>query len=741
MKKTIKILSAIIIMIMLLTNIAYAIEEDTEAPVINSITMSKKNVQAGEEIKFSVNTTDNLSGTHNITIEWMLEGTDGKNENHLAIGFGNISSDIFEKSFTVPASTLAGNWQASALQIWDASGNYKCITRGIIDEIDISTLDIIIQNDNEIDTEAPKLNNIKILETNYDAPCTITIEADISDNVSETVRAQIDYGTTLPKKKDWSNAINGILYSEPEGHNCSFVFNKQETGKYQASITLENKYINLLLRQVRLEDETGNYANYTYREDELKEIYGNNNYVYLDTNIDIIPRNYQKDTTAPVLKKFLHNKTKIQTPGLLETTFELEENESGMATFNGTAYFKNADGSYNKGQTIMNAIDSDGRVLNNQFVSKLEFTRYENPGTIYLYKVVFGDKAGNNRTYLVEDGTLKKQEVKVVTDETTYTLETSNTVTNYIEQIAQLPEGSTVLCNIATNKIIKKELFDAIKGKNIKITFEDVYGYTYNSKGIQWILNGKDIVNETKDIDMTINMWVRQYCPYLLEGYKFPEFTGETEEQYKAYQIKTLTEYFNHLKKLGYKNTDKYIEKAKNILSEMQDGGYDNESLIMEVTWYTRYLSIEFADNGLLPAEFKIRIKPEYATRNIIGADNLFLFYVNGNQYEQVMENIGLAIDDYYELDISHNSEYWLTNQQIQEAEMESSDEGESGVEQEEIVEEGSEKEIIDDSVDKITDESTPKTGAKMYLTEACVILAVSTILLTVAIKVKKSKH
>ena len=715
MKKICKILSIVLVVLIALANTTYAVVEDTEAPVINSITMSTNIVKAGEEIKFSVNTTDNLSGTHHVTIGWILEGTNGENGNRINKGFHYVSSDIFEGSFIIPETTLPGNWQAESLLIADAENNCKSIYRWNTEEFDISTLDITVQNDNEIDTEAPQLNSVRIVETNYEVPCTVTIEADISDNVSETVIAHLEY-------------------IEPGGDSYGYFFTKQESGKYQATIDLKNKYISLLLRQIRLQDETGNYVNYTYREDELKEIYGNCNYVHLDTNIDIIPRNCQKDTTAPVLKNFLHNKTKIQTPGLLETSFEIEENESGLTLTKGTAYFKNADGSYNKRQDIMTAISSDGRVLENQFVSKLEFTRYENPGTIYLYKVVLGDKAGNNRTYSIEDGTLKKQEIVVVTDDTKYTLETSNTVADYIDQISKLPEGSAVLCNITTNKIIKKELFDAIKGRDIKITFEDVYGYTYNSKGIQWILNGKNIVNETKDIDMTINMYVRDYCPYLLKDYKFPEFNGETEEQYKEYQIETLTEYFNYLKTLGYKNTDKYIEKAKKLLAEILDGGYDNESLIMSATWYTKYLSIDFADNGLLPAEFTIRIKPEYATRNIIGAKDLFLFYVNGNKFEQVMENVGLAIDDYYDLKISHNSEYALSKEAFRIAEMEiQPDDVDEKVEEkdEQIVEQGKEQEK-----EHILDEQT-KTG----FLDIKLLIGIGLILMVVSIIRNKRKN
>ena len=361
----------------------------------------------------------------------------------------------------------------------------------------------------------------------------------------------------------------------------------------------------------------------------------------------------------------------------METTFDIEETESGMSGGScATAYFKNEDGSYNKEAMIFNnATYLDGKLIENHYVSKLEFSRYENPGTIYLYKLVIGDNAGNNRTYSIEDGTLEKQEIEVVTDDTKYTLETSSTISDYIEQVSKLPEGSTVLCNIATNKVIKKELFDAIKGKDIKITFEDVYGYTYDSKGIQWVINGKDIVNETKDVDMTIDMSVKRYCPYYLETYEFPEIivdeslTGEEFEKKWMEEIeKALTGYFNYLKTLGYKNTDKYLEKAVEFYRK---GSSDILSAIQEGTWYTEYLSIDFADNGQLPGNFVVRIKPEYATRNIMGAKGLFLFYMDGDKFTQVMENVFLTADDYYELNISHNSEYALAKEAFKTAEME----------------------------------------------------------------------
>ena len=88
-----------------------------------------------------------------------------------------------------------------------------------------------------------------------------------------------------------------------------------------------------------------------------------------------------------------------------------------------------------------------------------------------------------------------------------------------------MPEGSTVLCNVLRgNQIIEKELFDAIKGKDITITFMSLYNANWEvistsgelsssdtNTGIQWIINGKDITNETKDIDMTIKISKKIY--------------------------------------------------------------------------------------------------------------------------------------------------------------------------------------------------------------------------------------
>ena len=60
-----------------------------------------------------------------------------------------------------------------------------------------------------------------------------------------------------------------------------------------------------------------------------------------------------------------------------------------------------------------------------------------------------------------------------------------------------------------------------------------------------------------------------------------------------------------------------------------------------------------------------MRIKPAYATRNLIGTNDLYLFYINGDKYSKEDSGIDMTADAYYDLTITHNSEYWLTQADI----------------------------------------------------------------------------
>lgn len=71
-----------------------------------------------------------------------------------------------------------------------------------------------------------------------------------------------------------------------------------------------------------------------------------------------------------------------------------------------------------------------------------------------------------------------------------------------LNKITQMEDGNTVniLFDNPNERILPKTAFDAIKGTDKKLLAEV-------SNGIQWIFNGKDIINETKDIDCRVNVY------------------------------------------------------------------------------------------------------------------------------------------------------------------------------------------------------------------------------------------
>ncbi len=173
---------------------------------------------------------------------------------------------------------------------------------------------------------------------------------------------------------------------------------------------------------------------------------------------------------------------------------------------------------------------------------------------------------------------------------------------------------------------------------------------------------------------MQIKFSKKIYSKFILPEYKFNEnleadywrnadWDNYTEEELlnglHELQKVEIEKYFSYLKEQGYLNTDEYLEKT---LNELQYVDARVKDVITYANDYTNYLSIEFANNGLLPCKTLIRIKPEYALRALFGAKDLSLYYSDGNTYSLVEENIKIDEEDYYNFNITHNSEYLLTD-------------------------------------------------------------------------------
>lgn len=658
-RKKLSLITAVVLMIvMLIGSISYAedvpagSEGDVQKPVLHSINMSETRLAPNQTVTFETSISDSSNkGIDRIELTWTREGSDGQGRNIVTRNIGTDSSTEYQFESTM----YLGNWLIQTATVYNNEGENTTYTRNKDAEL-LKNLDFYYEGSDPNDVTSPVLQNIRVVESNYTAPGEVTIEAEITDDKSSEVRAQVDYASQLSAQSKGAGFSNG----------CNL--EKQSDGKYRATVTLETRYVKMYCWSVRLEDNSGNVATYTKYVEALQKLYGNDaNYVNFDMDADLVPSNYKEDTTKPELISFSYAQKKITTPARLYTRIDLRDAESGFDLFCGQAYYKNSDGSYEQSAPIEVATDSEG-IAKDYYCSKLDIASNKNPGDVYLDRIVISDRAGNQNEYSVAQGSLEKQLVEVASENGKYVLKTSTLTDNWINQITQCDDGRQVLCDISGNKVIPKEFFDQLKGRDITVVFEDLYGDEFDRTGIQWVINGKDIIHETKDVNMKVELSQNVYC-FWTEGYKFPDIEydqtlpeEEALENARVQQRKIAKDFWDGWKEKGYQNTDEYLNKTLDIINN-----FDTEvsGAIMDVVGCTPYLNIQFEDNGELPCESIVRIKPQYALRNMIGMDKLFLFYVKGEQFSKEDSGITLADDAYYDLTITHNSDYWLTQADV----------------------------------------------------------------------------
>ena len=771
MKKITSILLVAIMLLMNFSTMVIAVQDNT-APSIVSVSKDKESVKPGETIAFTVEVNDDYSGAETFMVQWYLNGDIA---NSLSKQFYDITNNVDVYEYTIPNNALAGNYQAVYVPINDYAGNHKEYNR-TENEALISKFDFTVEESDQ-DILPPVVSNFKVITENVSAPGTIKVQYDVVDD-----------------KSGIQEYSGGVIISPINNLSHEIINTGVKTGEktYQAEIHIRDNYEKYIFRGIQVRDNAGNWKNYSREELGLTE------------DIFFAADNYIEDKTAPKLLNIEYNKNKINIPDTLELSLDIEENESGVAA-SGLACFKCEDDNikgnkyiatnYNSYVIIDNPelaqyqspepdnpylfigniqseISNQGGVLNNKVCVKLDFNESEEfRGNIYLDKLIIWDNAGNKSVYSVKDNTIEKKTITISKIVKEYTLETSTIVDNYINDIAQLPEGSTVLCNVMRkNQIIEKELFDAIKGKNIEITFMNIFGggssqiggdsmSSENSNlGIQWVINGKDIVNPTKDINMAVELSVATYNKLLVPEYEFDfdkfmetdmklQDESNSEEEFiakrKEWIVGEVNKYFDYLEEQGYANIEKYREKAIELTNDelMLYGGAMPFDFIAESNLeQVNYIAIKFADNGELPCKTKVRIKADYATRGLIGAKGLKLYYMDGNNYELEQDSIELDEENYYNFTLTHNSEFWLSNGKVDKLEKVSDINKDEG---KDIIEEDNNNTTSDTNIDKnnnIVNTDNPQTGDNIIVFITILGISILGIVFTLIVRKQKNK-
>ena len=227
----------------------------------------------------------------------------------------------------------------------------------------------------------------------------------------------------------------------------------------------------------------------------------------------------------------------------------------------------------------------------------ISIDQYGRPGEYVVEEIEVTDYAKNTKTYGKYG-----DELPVFVKNTWFIVNNagagadlivSTNTSDIAKQIAAQKDDAAIIVDYSNKSTISKDVFDAIKGTNKTLILE--------SEGVQWIFNGKGIKNDSKSIDLSVDV--------------------------------------NYVK----------------------DNTKDNDnSAISNVVKNKPTVVLTFPSNGTLPGTAKVRIKADYSMKQYLGQSGIYIYYVDNDNGKMVSvaKDLSITADSYVEFDITHCSKY-----------------------------------------------------------------------------------
>ena len=196
----------------------------------------------------------------------------------------------------------------------------------------------------------------------------------------------------------------------------------------------------------------------------------------------------------------------------------------------------------------------------------ISIDQYVQPGEYVVDSMAIYDKANNKTSYRKSNGTIpglaKSASFLVYNAGAGADLIVSTNTSDIAKQIAAQKDDAAIIVDYSNKSTISKDVFDAIKGTNKTLILE--------SEGVQWIFNGKGIKNDSKSIDLSVDV--------------------------------------NYVK----------------------DNTKDNDnSAISNVVKNKPTVVLTFPSNGTWPGTAKVRIKADYSMKQYLGQSVIYIYYVD----------------------------------------------------------------------------------------------------------------
>ncbi|MCF0149761.1 MAG: LPXTG cell wall anchor domain-containing protein [Clostridium sp.] len=398
---------------------------DKVAPVINSINVNKTEIKVGETLEVSVNATDDVSGIAQVMGSVFINGK----YNELKFSYDE-AKNLYMGYYEITEDLINKTIGITNIAVIDKSDKSTYSS----DLINISVVD---GNGNKDDVK-PVINSIEFDKEYYKVGDTIKLYVDTYDNESgiQFVEAYVKIG----------------IYTK----SLLLEYN-EELKKYtnEIYITEDMEGSKIILANLRVADNAYNYADF---EKEVS--------AYVLTNDGRV------DMEAPIMSNIEYDKVKLDLQDKLQITLNATDNISGIdeikAKINSgdksfTYSFSKYDGSDNKYVLV---------------IKTEEYMYFKNLNIEYIEAI---DYAGNKNKIDVNKSIPVTNEARIINENTD--------VNKIIEEIKSSEEDKITLFLNNNDKIVHKEIFNAIAGTDKIITF-------LLKDGTTWTFKGKDIINE-----------------------------------------------------------------------------------------------------------------------------------------------------------------------------------------------------------------------------------------------------
>lgn len=629
-----KFLALLLVVCLMVPVTVFATEgEEIPEPTISDISIvdEKDSYQGGDEIVVKMK-VDSDYPINSVWLNLMPRNGEGW---YGGVQSSEMKDDYLYVSFSIYGTMTEGIWDVPSVNL----GNNEL---GYSSSKTIENLSFVVDNSNY---KIPKINSLSVTPIEgHSKETEFVFEADVEEGSVEVP------GFT-------------VILSPEYGQDVHVGMNKVSEGKYRGvgdfSEAKDNVYY---FKMAAIYTEDGSH--FFYAKEDLN--YGDGPTIIFEPDFEFVTlTNVVKDVDKPILVDFSFEKAVVNTPGTLKLNVTVKDPTTFV---------------YGIKYVLVNTetgekIESDGTYVSDEnkpnieetFEFKVDFSRYTESTSYYLESIQFTDAVGNQSCYSIDAATQDERIEKKVVDiinnnisDVTLSLNDSK----LCEKIGELEEGAIAVIDVSGETRVPAEFFRTIKGKDITIIFEQLYysiqaGNSGAPTGIQWIMNGKDVRAQHIDddgIDVNIEVGIGSTDTkwYLYQkkkyGKELPEFFDDEPEWLSNHIKETLVE-------------EGFGDLIPNIESYSKPGEYFCYTY-GRLRYAKEYLELIFEDNGKLPAKSTIRIKPDYAFRNMLGVEDLYLHYIHPEHrvFELIQSGIFMDSEGCYEFQIEHNSSYALNN-------------------------------------------------------------------------------